>query len=406
MVSAMRLATLGVSSMKQALGLFRDVMELKVESEGPVPQSLLDAWHVPAGTKAIQAELSCKGYGIGRLRLVQYTPTPSQRVRIDHSAHGKEADKGTDVGIKAIDFYVDDPITDAVAKIEKHGYTFRSPPVYHQIADSISEECLFSGPDGVPVLIMVGHRHAATSMRKGAPHGPFSEVPTISIVAGDIEKTREFYAELLGLDTITDAETPEQYRNLVNDLTGTPQGTRIHFLMFGKKPEASGKILCVHFFDKTGKVLKDRMKPGHLGFSLLTHDSDDVVDLYERLQAFGVEIITPPTRIDDDGAPYLMMMVKGPNEEMLEFTQSLGEAPKATTSAPTKKSVKKKAAPKTKAKPKVNVKPKAKKAKAKPAAKKVVKKKAAPKKTKKKPAPQKKKSGPKKVVKKKSKKKI
>ncbi|MBL8628589.1 MAG: VOC family protein [Rhodospirillaceae bacterium] len=393
MVSAMRLATLGVSSMKQALGLFRDVMELKVESEGPVPQSLLDAWHVPAGTKAIQAILSCKGYPIGRLRLVQYTPTPAQKVRIDHSAHHTEADTGTDVGIKAIDFYVRDPILDAVGKIEKHGYTFRSKPVYHQIADTISEECLFSGPDGVPVLLMVGHRHSSTSMRKGAPHGPFSEIPTISIVAGDLDKTREFYGELLGLDVVTDAETPAEYRELVNDLTGTPKGTRIHFLMFADKPEASGKILCVHFFDRTGKVLKGRMKPGHLGFSLLTHDSDDVVDLYERLQAFGVDIVTPPTRIDNDGAPYIMMMVKGPNEEMLEFTQTL-EASKVEASASA-------SAPKAKAKPKAKkAKPK-KKAPPKKAApkKKVTPKKAKKKASNKKPAP-KKKVAPKKVKKK------
>jgi catechol 2,3-dioxygenase-like lactoylglutathione lyase family enzyme len=376
MVSAMRLATVGVSSMKQAMALFRDVMELKVEREGPVPQSLLDAWKVPKGTKAIMAELSCRGYPIGRLRLVQYTPTPAQKVRVDYSAHHTESDTGTDVGIKAIDFYVRDPIAEAVEKIEKHGYKFRSKPVYHQIAESISEECLFSGPDGVPVLLMVGHRHAPTSMRKGSPHGPFSEIPTISIVAGDIEETLGFYGELLGLDTLTDAETPDEYRELVNDLTGTPKGTRIHFLMFGKKPEASGKILCVHFFDRTGKRLTGRMKPGHLGFSLLTHDSDDVVDLYERLQAFGVEIITPPTRIDDDGTPYLMMMVKGPNEEMLEFTEKLPdeklaaaptEKPASEAGAAKKKSVKKKARPKAapKAKPKAKKKPAAKKSAAK-----------------------------------------
>jgi catechol 2,3-dioxygenase-like lactoylglutathione lyase family enzyme len=355
MVSAMRLATVGVSNMKQALSLFRDIMKLKVERSGPVPQSLLTAWKVAAGIKANMAVLSCKGYAMGQLRLVEFTPTPTQKVRLDFGAIN--ADSGTDVGPKAIDFYVADPILPSVRKIEAAGYKFRSPPVKHQIADTISEECLFSGPDGVPVLIMVGHRHYPTSMRAGSPDGPFSEVPTISIVAGDLTRTRAFYSGVLGLKAVTDAETPEAYRSLVNNLTGTPQGTRIQFLLYADPPEASGKILCVHFFNRTGKRLTGRMKPGHLGFSLLTHNAKNLDELHQKLRVFGSEIVTPPTLITDDGKPYKMMLAKGPNEEMFEFTQSVslpskGQLPpsKATKAKSQPKKPKAKTAkPKTKA---------------------------------------------------------
>src|SRR6185436_14366218 len=118
------------------------------------------------------AELSCKGYPVGRLRLVEYEPTPKQKVRLDFGA--ANPDSPTDVGAKALDFYVADPILPSVRKIEAAGYTFRSRPVKHQIGQTISEECLFSGPDGVPILIMVGHRHGPTSLRPGSPDGPFS----------------------------------------------------------------------------------------------------------------------------------------------------------------------------------------------------------------------------------------
>ncbi len=357
MVSAMRLATLGVSNLKQALALFQGVMALKVERSGAVPQSVLKAWNVAPGTKAQMAELSCKGYPIGRLRLVQFTPQPTQRVRVDHGG----ADTGTDVGPKAIDFYVADPILDAVRKIEKAGYKFRSPPVKHQIADTISEECLFSGPDGVPVLLMVGHRHFPTSMRAGAPDGPFSEIPTVSIVAGDLVRTRAFYAGVLGLTAVTDAETPEQYRSLVNNLTGTPDGTRIHFLLYADKPEASGKILCVHFFDRTGKRLTGRMKPGHLGFSLLTHDARNLDELHQALRVYGAEIVTPPTLIGDDGPPYRVMLAKGPNEEMFEFTQFVSAPAKGPQRAVKKAAPVKKKVAKKKAKPKAAPKKPAKK---------------------------------------------
>ncbi|MCB2106623.1 MAG: VOC family protein [Rhodobacteraceae bacterium] len=338
MVTTMRLATVGVSNLNKALRLFRGIMKLKVERSGPVPASLKKAWKLKPGTRARMAELSCKGYPIGRLRLVEYRPIPKQKVRVDFGPGAR--DSGTDVGPKAIDFYVADPILPSVGKIKKAGYRFRSPPVLHQIGNTISEECLFSGPDGVPVLIMVGHRHFATSMRKGAPHGPFSEIPTISICAGDLKKTRAFYGKVLGLVAVTDAETPAKYRLLVNDLTGTPKGTRIHFLMYSRPPEASGKILLVHFFDRTGKRLKGRMKPGNLGFTLLTHDTKDIVALHRKLKAARAKVITPPTLITDDGKPYMTMLAQGPNEEMFEFTQAV-KAPAAKPKA--KKKAKKKA---------------------------------------------------------------
>lgn len=315
----MRLATVGVSDMGQALGLFRDIMELRVEREREIPACLLKAWGVAEGIAARQVELSCKGFPIGRLRLVEYTPTPTQKVRLEY--FGKEGDTGTDVGVKALDFYVEDPISVSVAKIQAAGYTFHSPPVKHQIGPTISEECLFSGPDGIPILIMVGHHHMPTSKRKGTPDGPFSEIPTISIVAGDLDLTRAFYRDVLGLVAVGDAETAEEYRDLVDDLTGVPHGTRVHFLMHAAKGQSSGKILCVHFFERTGKRLVGRMRPGHLGFSILTHDTSDLDDLYRKLSDFGLEIVTPPTNITGDGNSYRMMLARGPNEELFEFTQ-------------------------------------------------------------------------------------
>ena len=316
---AMRMATVGVSDLEKALFLFKDIMELKLERSGDLPGSLLAAWGLPEGVSARFAELSCKSYPVGWLRLVEYTPTATDKVRLDFGE--ANPDSGTDVGIKAIDFYVEDPIQPYVDKIEKAGYKFRSPPVKHQIGSTVSEECLFSGPDGVPVLIMVGHVHAETSMRPGSPDGPFSEIPTISVVAGDLDETRRFYAEGLGLVAVGDDETPDEYRDKVDDLTGVPHGTRVHFLLWADEGEASGKILCVHFFEQTGKRLTGRMKPGKLGFSLLTHDTDDIAALHERLSGMGYDIVQPPTEINGDGDTYEMMLVLGPNEEMFEFTQ-------------------------------------------------------------------------------------
>ena len=94
---AMRMATVGVTDLDQALTLFRDIMELKVEREGDLPGSLLSAWGVGGGTSARFVELSGKGYPIGLLRLVQYTPGATEKVRLDFGpddadVHGQRDD--------------------------------------------------------------------------------------------------------------------------------------------------------------------------------------------------------------------------------------------------------------------------------------------------------------------------
>lgn len=318
-VGAMRYATLGVSDMDKSLRLFHDVLALHIEKDGAASPALLRAWGLKEGAVARLVELSCKGYPIGRLRLIQFTPAASRFVRLDHGP--SSPDSALDVGPKAIDFYVADPIHDTVRDVEKAGYELRSPPVKHQVGDSIQEEVLFSGPDGVPILLMVGIQHPAHSMRLATPDGRASEIATISVIAGDLEASRKFYGDGLGLTPVTDAETPDQYRDLVCDLTGAPRGSRVHFLMYAQSGEPSGKILLVHFFDATGKRLVDRMTPGHLGFSLLSHETKELDQLYEWCRANAVHVVTAPTEINDSGSRYRVMMICGPNEEMFEMIE-------------------------------------------------------------------------------------
>ena len=315
---AMKYALAGVSDMDEAIHLFRDIMELQVERDGMASESLKAAWKLAPGTDVRLVDLSCKGYPIGITRLAQYTPTPTQKVRMDFGDNAE--DTAQDVGPKALDYYVEDPIMPYVDKI-KPLYPFRSLPVKHVIGPSTSEECLFSGPDGLPVLIMVGHTHPPESMRAGSPDGPFSEIPTISVVSGGVEATNKFYIEAMGLNVVQDNETPEEYREKVNELTGTPKGTRVRFSLFGGVGESSGKLLFVHFYEATGKRLTDRMKPGNLGFSMLSHEADDLDDLQNRLANAGGTIITPPTEVEHLDGPQRIMLVKGPNEEMLEFIE-------------------------------------------------------------------------------------
>ena len=317
-VSATQSILVGVTDLNASLKLFRDVMRLRVEWQAPASPSLLHAWGVAAGVSAQLAELSCNGYPVGRLRLAEFSPTPSVRVRSDFGPHA--IDSPLDVGPKAIDFYVSDPIGPSLEAVVAAGYPARSAPRKHQIGESISEEVVISGPDDVPMLLMVGHRHRATSLRPGSPDGPFSEIATASIICGDLAASRLFYGERLGLVPVNDAETPIAYRSLVNDLVDAPRDTRVHFLLYAQPGEASGKILLIHFHDSPAKRLIGCMRPGRLGFSLLSHHVANVDELHASFQRDKAPVVKAPATVATPTGQRRLMLVRGPNEELFEFS--------------------------------------------------------------------------------------
>lgn len=319
MISGIQWVTLGVSDLEESLHLYRDVIGFQVDDEYPLCESLRDFWSLAPQTTGRIVELSCLGYPAGRLRLVCLSPTPTIKVRSDDRQTG--SDSALDIGPKAIDFYVKPPIEHAISLIEAAGYRPRSAPIKHEIDGQVSEELLFTGPDDVPILLMIGHVHKAELLRTGSPEGDFSEIATISIVGGDVERSRAFYKDALGFQTLTDAQTAEGYRDLVCDLTGVPRGTDIHWLLYAGPGEPSGKILVVHFGGLSERRLSDRMHPGHLGFGLLTHAANDLDAIAARLARAGFVATTGPAQIDVGPRRHRALLVRGPNEELLEIIE-------------------------------------------------------------------------------------
>ena len=315
MVTAMQSITVGVSNLPAALRLFHEVMGLTIESRTSLSAERAAFWGLAADLRGELVELSCRGYPIGRLRLLALQPTPLETVRLDTQIGGP--DSPLDIGPKAIDFYVRSPAETYWQEMVDAGCIARSKPVRHVIGDTESEECVLFGPDGVPLLIMVGHRHPASQMRAGTPHGKYSEVPTVSVVAGDLDATRRFYGEALGLHAATDAETPEPFREKVNALVGIPPGSRVRFLLYQDPAEPSGKILLVHFGGASQRRLSGRMHPSRLGVGLYTHGACNLAAVRERALFAGARIEAGPVSVD--GAA--MMLVRGPNEELFEFVE-------------------------------------------------------------------------------------
>ncbi len=308
--------TVGVSDLNAATGLFAGVMGLTVESRRLLSAAERAAWRLDV-ERAELVELSCGGYPIGRLRLLACSPQSATRVRDDHGG----GDNGTDIGPKAIDFYVPPPIGDSVAELEANGCVPRSPPVRHETDAYDSEELVLSGPDGLPMLIMVGHRHDPGQMRELPPGTRYSEIATVSVVCGDLDENRRFYGDLLGLAVALESETRPEFQEDVAELTGVAKGSRIHFLVYHDPDEPSGKILLVHFFAASRRRLTGRMVPGRLGVVLYSHRTADVNALHRTLAAAQYEIVTPPTDVVTSQGRQRLLLARGPNEELFEFHQ-------------------------------------------------------------------------------------
>jgi catechol 2,3-dioxygenase-like lactoylglutathione lyase family enzyme len=178
---------------------------------------------------------------------------------------------------------------------------------------------VFWGPDGVPLLFMVGHKHTDQELRASLPADIYSEVATVSVITDSIPVTRHFYQEILGLSVVSDHETAPDFLERANKLTGVPSGTGIHWILYAAKGEPSGKILVLQFGGGHGKRLTGRMKPGNLGFSLLSHRVSNLDALSTRLNSTDYRLVTPLTEVVRGDRTERVLIAIGPNEEMFEF---------------------------------------------------------------------------------------
>lgn len=317
-IGPIREVLVGVRDPETALRLFCDVIGLRVESDRAIPTPLRLAWGLPSTTCARIVELSCEGHPAGRLRLIAYEPPPGDAVRADSRS---EPNSATDIGPKALDLYTSKPIAEAVSELERAGFPPRSRPIRYQIGPVQTEELLFTGPDGLAILVMHAEHGPEFQQPTGTPTG-YSEIPTVSVVCADLDQSRRFYRETLGLELALDAEVGADLREVVCELTGIPAGTRIHMLLFKDADEPSGKYLLLHYFSASTGRLHHRMRPGLLGLSLYSHRVDDLDGLSARLAAGAAELVMDtgqaPARVQ---AEPRRLLARGPNDELFEFVE-------------------------------------------------------------------------------------
>jgi catechol 2,3-dioxygenase-like lactoylglutathione lyase family enzyme len=321
MISGIESVTLGVRDLAGALRLYRDVCGLRVESDTRASVSLLSVWGLAPYADVRLVELSCEGYAFGRIRLAEVRDSAARVTRQDFGPDPTDAP--TDVGPKALDLYVAPPLEDAIRVLAGAGCQLRGGPVRFVVAESDTEEALLAGPGDTPLLIMVGHRHPQRAQRAVPPPGRTSEVATVSVIAANLEVTRRFYVDGLGLraDDIDD-ELSGAERARVCRLFGVPEDTRVSLVLLRDPAQPSGKLLIVHFYERTTRELANPMRPGNVGINLFSTRCANLELLRERLQLAGLAGHLPILHVAlGDGMPARVMLTRGPNGELFEFIE-------------------------------------------------------------------------------------
>jgi catechol 2,3-dioxygenase-like lactoylglutathione lyase family enzyme len=321
MISGIECVTIGVPDLEAALTLFKDVCGLTVESDTRASVSLLSVWGLPVYADVRLIELSCGGYPFGRIRLAAVANGQALATRRDFGAG--QSDLATDVGPKALDLYVAPPLATAVRTVAAAGCPHRSGPIRFKVRDKDTEEALLTGPGDTPLLLMVGHLHPKRAQRDIPAPGRTSEIATVSVVVADLAATRRFYVDALGLhaDDIDDELTGSECAR-VCELFGVPPDTRVSLVLFRDPTQPSGKVLALHFHERTTGELATPMRPGNLGISLFSTRCANLEALRERLQAAGLAAHLPITHVAlGDGMPARVMLTRGPNGELFEFIE-------------------------------------------------------------------------------------
>ena len=321
MISGIECVTLGVRDMAASLRLFREVCGLRVESDTRASVSLLSVWGLAPYADVRLVELSCDGYAFGRVRLARF-PDPLERAtRRDHGPAAR--DRPTDAGPKALDLYVAPPLADSIAVLGQAGCALRAGPIRFRVGEAATEEALLTGPDDLPLLLMVGHRHPKRAQRALPARGRTSEVATVSVITSDPAATRRFYCDALGLaaDSLDDELTGEDHERVCR-LFDAPLDARVSMSLFRDPAQPSGKVLAVHFHEHSTPQLANPMRPGNLGISLFSTRCQNLYELRERLQSAGLVEHLPILHVAlGDGMPARVMLTRGPNGELFEFIE-------------------------------------------------------------------------------------
>ena len=238
--SPLNTVVIGVEDMEKSLHFYRDLVGLTAsEIEVWHGKKFEKFWHLPNGSKADACFCELPGCNVGRVLLLDFKASSKKKIRPENTPRA--------YGLVNLNFYTDD-IKKEIKKFVSNGYRAWSEPKFYEMSGSQGSptEVVFDGPDTIAINLVelsddnpntkVGQMKIYTR-KNGRTHTGLTPVVTSAHTSRDINKSVEFYRNVLKSDVLIDEilSSPEQ-----NEFLNLPKNaqTAVKFIqgnhMFGK----------------------------------------------------------------------------------------------------------------------------------------------------------------------------
>jgi len=271
-LGAFAYVTVGVADLDAALQLWRDQFALQVSAtrDGPDP-ALASLWDLPAGSISRQALVRTPGLSTGVLHLVEFA-RPGTPVR--------EGAEVFDRLPKNLDVYARD-LPARYEEMRASGYEFRAPWTEMPGPGGLTfREVQMPGHDFTNIVLL-------EILETDYPHSPagYAAIGPLIIVVGDADSETRFYADVLGLEMITEdlLSGPE-----IERMVGLPAGAGIDFRVLGDETDPMGRIEVIEYQRTGGQDRFDRARPPATGTLHAGWQVADLTGLRRKLDKLGI----------------------------------------------------------------------------------------------------------------------
>lgn len=275
LLSEVRMATLGVSHMDEAVQFYEQALAYRCIERGRVPPELAPLWQFDPDLALEYAIMAADESGRGRIRLLAGAQ-PGRPI-------WTPADRMSATGSYALNFRCQD-LHAQLERIRSAGGEAGSQPHFWEVNDEVHVyDSMSSDPDGTPLDLF---SYARGGDFRGRLDTPVSVVQTVALAVAEVEASRAFY-KAMGFvelfDRVLDFEG-------LGDMLGVDRPVKIHNVNLMKDGHiVPGRVEMFAYLDSglpRPQPVTDRAVPpnhGLLSFSLLTTNADAVLDALEPL---------------------------------------------------------------------------------------------------------------------------
>jgi catechol 2,3-dioxygenase-like lactoylglutathione lyase family enzyme len=145
--------------------------------------------------------------------------------------------------------------------------------------------------------------------------GQLRTLDHVALMVSDLEKSRHFYADLLGLGV----EVKVAHGGwAVETMTNLPDAAIVEYRM--RAPETPGiTIDLIEYVSPQSPV--GRHAVHHVPSAHICFGVDDLPEIYDRLVAEGVEFVSPPVVWPPDQGSWIVLFLYDPDGNLLELVQ-------------------------------------------------------------------------------------